>query len=302
MPFIFDIKRYAIHDGPGIRTTLFLKGCPLRCVWCHNPESWSPSPRKLYKKGKCIGCRTCVEICPHHALELTPEGIRTDESLCTLCGACTRECPSGALEMSGREWSIDEILEELGKERSLMERSGGGVTICGGEPLMHPSFLLELLDELGSNGYHRAVDTSLYASEESVRKVAERCELMLVDLKMMDSALHERFTGVPNGPILDNIRLISSLGSRFFIRIPLIDGVNSDPENIGESARFLASLPNRPEEVDLLPYHDIGKGKHERMGTVYNPEGIPMAVPSKEVQERCIGIFTSLGLKAQIGG
>ena len=302
MALIFDIKRYAIHDGPGIRTTLFLKGCPLRCVWCHNPESWSPRPQRLYKQSRCIGCRSCVDACPQGALNLTADGIRPTGQPCSLCGTCARECPSSALEMSGRAWPMEELMAEVEKERGMMERSGGGVTLCGGEPLMDPTYVLELLQELGRRGFHRAVDTSLYAAPEVVRSVAENCELLLVDLKLMDSALHARYTGVPNDVILQNIRLVASLGVSYFIRIPLILGINADEANLEASARFLASLPHRPDEVDLLPYHDIGKGKHERLGTKYNPNGIPMATPSESAQQQTIDLFAAYGLTARIGG
>ena len=302
LALLFDIKRYAIHDGPGIRTTLFLKGCPLRCIWCHNPESWSPLPQRLYKQQRCIGCRSCVDACPQGALELTPEGIRPTGKTCTLCGTCARECPSSALEISGRAWPMEELMAEVEKERGMMERSGGGVTLCGGEPLMHPSYVLDLLQELGRRGFHRAVDTSLYAAPEVVRTVAENCELLLVDLKLMDSARHELYTGVPNEIILQNIRIVAELGVPYFIRIPLIEGINADEANLEASARFLTSLPHKPDEVDLLPYHDIGKGKHERLGTKYNPDGIPMAKPTDLAQQRAIDLFASYGLTAKIGG
>ena len=302
LALLFDIKRYAIHDGPGIRTTLFLKGCPLRCIWCHNPESWSPQPQRLYKQQRCIGCRSCVDACPQGALTLTPEGIRPTGNPCILCGTCARECPAAALEMSGRAWPMEELMAEVEKERGMMERSGGGVTLCGGEPLMHPSYVLDLLQELGRRGFHRAVDTSLYAAPEVVRTVAENCELLLVDLKLMDSARHELYTGVPNEIILQNIRIVAELGVPYFIRIPLIEGINADEANLEASARFLTSLPHKPDEVDLLPYHDIGKGKHERLGTKYNPDGIPMAKPTDMAQQRAIDLFASYGLTAKIGG
>jgi pyruvate formate lyase activating enzyme len=299
---IFDVKRYAINDGPGIRVTFFLKGCPLRCVWCHNPESYTAEKQKMYKAMKCIGCRSCVDICPQQALQLTPEGIRPTESMCVLCGKCVEECPTKALEMSGTVWKTEDLMAIVEKERSVMLESGGGVTLCGGEPLMQPEYALELLEELGRRGVHRCVDTTLYASPEVIRRIASQCELFLVDLKHMDSETHRRFTRVPNETVLQNIRMISEMGADFRIRIPLIEGVNADEENITRSAEFLASLPKHPEEINLLPYHDIGKGKHERMLTVYNPEGLAMATPSEDWQKHCVQIFEAHGLRAKIGG
>ena len=302
MALIFDIKRYALHDGPGIRTTLFLKGCPLRCAWCHNPESWSPKPQKLYKKSKCIGCGSCVAACSQDAIELTPDGIVPTENRCLLCGRCTDACPAAALEMSGRVWPMDELTAEVEKERGVMADSGGGVTLCGGEPLMDPDYALELLRELGRRGFHRAVDTSLFVRPELIPEVARECELFLVDLKTMDSEVHRKYTGVPNEQILNNIRLLSGLVARYFIRIPLIREVNADRVNLEATARFLTSLPTPPEEVDLLPYHDIGKGKHERMWSVYNPLGYAFSAPSQKEQEAAAELFRAHGLKVQIGG
>lgn len=297
MSLIFDIKRFAINDGPGIRTTLFMKGCPLRCVWCHNPEGQTERPALLFTSKKCIACHSCADACPQGG-----QGIPPKPSECLLCGACADACPTLALRMSGREWPMDELMTVVEKERKAMEDSGGGVTICGGEPLMHPDYLMQLLDELGRRGFHRAVDTTLLSSADIVRRVAANCELFLVDLKHMDSDIHRRYTGVPNERILDNIRLIAELGCRYFIRIPFIEGINASEENIERSAAFLASLPRQPEEVSLLPYHDIGKGKHERMGTRYNPDAIPMSTPSETVQQRALAQFAAHGLAAKIGG
>lgn len=292
--YIFDIKRYAINDGPGIRTTLFIKGCPLRCVWCHNPEGWASEPQVLFKQSKCIRCGMCNE-----------PGFTVDD------------CPTTARELCGREYTMDELMAEVEKERDIMENSGGGVTLCGGEPLMHPEDTLAILRELGRRGFHRTVDTSLYAKPEVVDAVAAECELLLIDLKLMDSEKHRRYTGVGNELILENIRRVAETGHDFRIRIPIIEGVNADEENIEATARFLSSLSilysplqakrtgsSAPLTLHLLPYHDVGKDKHRRMmpPTPYNPQGYPMAVPSEETLQRCRQQLESHGLRVVIGG
>ena len=209
-----------------------------------------------------------------------------------------------ALEMCGREWTMEALTAEIEKERQVMEDSGGGVTICGGEPLMFPTFLLKMLRMLQERGFHRVVDTSLYASRQVVEQVAAECELMLVDLKIMDREKHRMYTGVDNQVIIDNIRWLAASGHAFSIRIPLIEGVNADEENIMATGRFLHSLPWKNPVVHLLPYHDVGKDKHRRMWSVYNPKGYSysMAAPTDEQIEHCKRQLTEFGLPVIIGG
>ena len=278
-----------------------MKGCPLRCVWCHNPEGFEDKPVKMYTKKKCIGCQSCVEVCPEKNLVLTSDGIQ-DLGHCVACGKCTNECPTLALEMAGKAWKMEDLMAVVEKERQVMEESGGGVTMCGGEPMMHTDYLCEVLDELGRRGFHRTVDTTLFCSEENVKRVAERCELFLVDLKLMDSEKHRFYTHVGNEQILNNIRMLSEMGKKFWIRIPLIVGINADDENLEASAKFLTSLPTKPEMVNLLVYHDVGIGKHARLGTKYNPEAFPMEAPSEEVQQHALNIMQRYGLNTKIGG
>ena len=234
---------------------------------------------------------------------MTPDGIVLAKDQCAACGLCTEECPTTALEMCGREWTMEALMAEIEKERDIMTDSGGGVTLCGGEPLMHPDYTIEILRELGRRGFHRTVDTTLYAQSEVVDQVVAECELLLVDLKLMDSEKHRRYTGVPNELILENIRRIAKNEHPFVIRIPLIDGINADEKNIDETAIFLNSLPQSESlVVHLLPYHDVGRDKHRRMWSSYNPQHVPMEAPSDELQQKCRRQLEAHGLRVIVGG
>ena len=300
MAVIFDVKPYSINDGPGIRITIFLKGCPLNCVWCHNPEGISPHMQKLYAKAKCIGCGTCVEKCPRDALRLTPDGIVTDMQLCGLCGTCALVCPTKAIEMSGRKVTVAEVMRTIRRETVTMDQSGGGVTISGGEPMMQSEFLIELLDACGREGIHRAVDTTGLTKTETLLEVAKRTDLFLYDLKMMDPEKHVEFTGVDNRKILENLKVLAKSGANINIRIPLIAGVNADEDNLRQSAAFVAALAGDKKPVSLLPYHNIASHKYAKLGQEY--DGGNMAEPPAETTAMAIRVFREFGLEAVVGG
>ncbi len=299
-PFIFDIKRYAINDGPGIRIVIFLKGCNLNCAWCHNPESISTEAERMYAPAKCIKCGTCVVACPEKAITLTSDGIITDDELCKMCGKCAEVCPTKAIEISGHPMSVAEIMNEIEKERVFFDQSGGGVTFSGGEPLLQSKFLIELLDECSKRGIHTAVDTAGLANTDIILDVARRTDLFLYDLKMMDSERHRKWVGVPNEKILENLKAVAATGVEIIIRIPLIGGVNDDAENMEATAHFVSELSGEKKEVNLLPYHKIAQTKYQKLG---RPEDFQLLEePTKEAQQQVIAIFKKYGIQASIGG
>jgi pyruvate formate lyase activating enzyme len=297
---IFDIKRYAINDGPGIRVVIFFKGCNLRCAWCHNPESISRKVEKMYSPVKCIKCGTCIEECPENAITLTKEGIITDSDFCKNCGICAEVCPTKAIEMSGKVMTVPEIIEIIEKERIFFDQSGGGVTFSGGEPLVHSKMLIELLDECRKRGIHTAIDTAGNANTETILEVAKRTDLFLYDLKIMDSALHRKWTSSGNEKILQNLTTIAETGAHIIIRIPLISGINDTNENIEQTSKFIAGLAGDKKEVHLLPYHNIAQNKYMKLGKADDFE--TLKEPDNEARESAIAKFAEYGIKASIGG
>lgn len=299
-PLVFDIKRYSINDGPGIRVTIFFKGCPLNCLWCHNPESISPKVQKLFTASKCIRCGVCCRVCPVQACTLTSEGIETNQALCTLCGRCAEVCPTLATEMSGRYYSPGELLEIIKKERPFFDQSGGGVTFSGGEPLLYPEFLIEVLKSCGSQGIHRAVDTSGFVKGETLLAVAEHTDLFLYDLKMVDAEKHRHYTGVDNQLILANLKALSARGSEIQVRIPLVGGVNDDDHSVAAMAAFVAELPGGKRGVSLLPFHDVARGKDQKLGQERDLSALRS--PDEDALQRIMALFARYGLTATVGG
>jgi len=297
---IFDIKKYAINDGPGIRMTVFFKGCNLTCQWCHNPESMSPKVQKMYTASKCIGAVKCLENCPNDALTFTENGIVTNYDLCNLCGKCAKVCPTKAFEMLGQQISINELMKKISNEAAFFDHSEGGVTFSGGEPLMHSDYLLEALKECGKRFYHRVVDTTAFTKLETLMEVAEHTELFLIDLKTMDANVHKKFTGVSNEKILSNITELAKTNVEIIFRLPLIKGVNDAKENIIKTAIFINSLEGNRTLINLLPYHNIAGNKHLKLG---NPTNfVEFEAPSDYEAQEIIATFGSFGISASVGG
>lgn len=297
---IFDIKKFAINDGPGIRLTVFFKGCNLQCKWCHNPESMSPKVQKMYNAKKCIGAVKCIENCPNNALELTENGIVTNYDICNLCGKCAEVCPTKAFEMLGQNISINDLMKKIDNEAIFFDQSGGGVTFSGGEPLMHSEYLLEALKECGKRMYHRVVDTTAFSKLETVLEVAKHTELFLIDLKVMDSEKHKEFTGVSNEKILSNIVELAKTNCEITFRMPLIKGVNTSEVNIEKTAIFMNSLVGNRDTINLLPYHKIAENKHIKLGA--SNKFIEFETLNNDEVLKIISIFKNYEINATIGG
>ncbi|MBN2199474.1 MAG: glycyl-radical enzyme activating protein [Candidatus Aminicenantes bacterium] len=297
---IFDIKRYALHDGPGIRTTVFLKGCPLRCVWCHNPEGQSPCQELLVRPERCLEeCDLCLQTCPETAVSKTGNIIRVDRRKCRVCGTCAAGCPAEALAIVGRRVTVDEVIEDIERDDPFYRQSGGGATFSGGEPLMQADFLSGLLDACRSRGIHTAVDTSGYVPWPSLDGIREKVDLFLYDLKMMDDDRHREWTGVSNAVILENLKRLVRVGSRVVARLPLIKGINDGPDHVEAAAAWLSALGGI-ERVDLLSYHALGGDKAVRLSRPGpSDDFLP---PSQRDLERIKKRIQTFGLDVRLGG
>jgi len=296
---IFNIQKYAVHDGPGIRTTVFLKGCPLRCAWCHNPESLSPEPEVIVLESRCAGCGECRAACAFGASLPGAGPLPARNELCSLCGACAAACPTGARQKLGEEMSVAKVLETALRDRVFYEESNGGVTFSGGEPLLQFEFLRAVLIACRANGLRTAVDTCGLAPTDRLLEIASLTDLVLYDLKFMDETRHKLHTGVSNTLILHNLRELGRHHSRIWVRIPLIPGVNDDPAELDAMARFAAAIPT-VRQVNLLPFHRAGVGKLQRLG---QPERLPdLQPPSSQAMDQAVQRFRNFGLAAKTGG
>lgn len=264
---VLNIQKFSIHDGPGIRTTVFVKGCPLRCRWCANPESQKSGAQVRYDRARCVGCGRCAQACVTGALSLTETGVHIDPARCIGCGACAGSCAGHALTLDGNPMPVEEVLRVCMQDAPFYEESGGGVTISGGEPLTQPEFVLQLLGALRQRGVHTALETTGCADSDTFDRVTAQADLLLFDVKHPDSARHEWGTGVGNERIVENLRRAIAAGKAVLPRIPVIPGYNDSPETAARFAKLLRSVG--ADRAQLLPFHQLGEKKYEMLGMAY---------------------------------
>jgi pyruvate formate lyase activating enzyme len=289
---VFNVQRFSLHDGPGIRTTVFLKGCPARCLWCHNPESQEAAPEVIVVESRCAHCGTCAEICPHGA---PPPG----SPLCDACGACVEACPAGAREIAGRETTVAAVMDEVRRDRTFYEDSGGGVTFSGGEPLAQAAFLRALLEACRAERIHAAVDTCGFAPRETLLSLAPLVDLFLFDVKLVDDARHRELTGLPVSPILENLKALAAVHPNVWVRIPVVPGHTDAEADLRATAALVAGLSG-VRKVSLLPFHRTGAAKARRLGRPFPLESL--APPPAERLESLAAVFRARGLNVAIGG
>lgn len=264
---IFNIQKMSIHDGPGIRTTVFFKGCPLRCIWCSNPESQRAGKEIACFPMRCVDCGYCSTVCPKGIIEKQSPYKITNREECNLCEVCVRECCTNAKKSVGEEYTVDALLSEIMKDKSFYDSSSGGVTFSGGEPLMQHTFLLDILKACKANGVHTAIETTGYTKKEVLADIVANLDLIFMDVKHMNSDEHRKLTGVSNERILENLAFIAEHHENIIVRIPVIPGLNNSDENISATADFVAS--HNIKKLELLPYHNLGEVKYEQLGMKY---------------------------------
>lgn len=293
---VFDIQPYSINDGPGIRTTIFFKGCSLRCLWCSNPESQAPWPELLYFEDRCGRCYRCVEACPTRATTIGDGGaLNIDRKVCRACGKCAEVCPNGARSIVGKEMTVEDVLAVVKRDSLFFRNSGGGVTLSGGEPAFQPDFALALLQQSRKNGIHTAVETCGYAETAALERLLESVDMVLFDIKHMDPEAHRRLTAADNALILENLKMAATSGADVVVRMPLIPGCNTSPENIRAAGQYVSALGIK--RVDVVPYHKLGVSKYARLGRVYQLGHLD-ALAVGEV-DGTMNILRSYGLEAR---
>ncbi len=291
---VFDIQKFSIHDGPGIRTTVFLKGCPLRCVWCHNPESQHRAPQLSFNPERCIGCGFCFAHCEHSA-HVTVDGLhRIDRTRCVVCGACTEGCYPRALEIIGRRMSVDDVIADVLRDKPFYETSGGGMTVSGGEPFMQLDFTAALLERARAEGLHTCIETCGFAPSAHIERLRPLVDLWLYDLKETDNARHREVTGVPNDGILANLRHLHDRGAAIVLRLPLVPGVNDSDDHFAAVAALVRDLPDL-HGVEIMPYHKLGEGKLQRLGMQDVPR-VTLEPPEADDIAAWIDRFARLGV------
>ena len=296
---IFEIERYAIQDGPGIRTVVFMKGCPLRCLWCANPESYKKKPELVYWENKCISCKTCIKVCPREVIVQKDNGIDINKEKCDLCGKCVEACNSQALVIIGKEMTPSEVLMQILQDEDFYDNSGGGVTFSGGEPFQQAEFLLETAALCKKNYIHTCIETSGFAKPKDIELVSPYIDLFLFDFKNMIDIEHKQQTGVSNELILDNFKQFTLLKKDIVIRVPVIPNMNDSEENYLKLINFLKEHSDC-QFVDLLPYHKLGLSKYKRMGIDYKLNSV--LPPTSERMEEIRKLFLEKGFKVTIGG
>ena len=290
---VFDIRKFSIQDGPGIRTTVFLKGCPLACQWCHNPESQQDIPQLLYFQSRCVLCGACVDVCPHAAIPSGEAPKFPDLALCEACGACVEACVYDARQISGAYMAVEEIMEIVQRDVPFYEESGGGVTVSGGEPFRQPAFLRSLLKHCKALDIHTVVDTCGLAPWESIEDVLPYVDLFLYDLKLIDPQQHQKYTGNGNCSILQNLERLAAVDVNILVRFPVIPGVTDTPQNLQQMADYVLSL-SESIPIEVLPYHSAAEGKHQRIQMPYNLSEIE--TPSESRIPEIEAYFESRGI------
>ena len=302
MDLITNIQKYSIHDGDGIRTTVFFKGCPLKCVWCHNPETQRFEQEIQYDAEKCTGCGVCAKVCPNGAVTMEDGRPKLDKKLCKLCGKCENFCIQGIREIVGQEYPVKTLVKELMKDLMFYEQSGGGVTLSGGEVMaMSTDYVLAIAKALKKEEVSLTIDTCGYVPYEKFEAILPYVDTFLYDVKVMDPELHKQYIGVDNKLILDNLVKLSDAGARIYIRIPTVKEVNGNEENMKETIRFLKEHDIHPAQVNLLPYHNTGSSKYRKLDMEY--KGNDLNAPTKEEMEGFVKLFQEAGFSnTKIGG